>query len=135
GSWICKPDLISWLEDMDEMFIQDSEEAKSKTDYLSCWNKESPFVSAKEDITVREKRVKRFSQKGFVSEDTPESFLGPSPEIIVILTDLPETGDEKKQSAADHRRRHRDLQEEKESWNKRRRQRRCLSASVRCQSK
>ncbi|KAL8213192.1 UNVERIFIED_CONTAM: hypothetical protein K2H54_061218, partial [Gekko kuhli] len=123
GSRICKPDLISWLEDMDEMFAQDCEEAKNSTDSLSCWNKESPFISVKENATVREKRVKRFSQEGFASEDTPESFTGPSPEIIVILTDMAETGDKKKQSAADHRRRHRDLQEEKGFWSKRRRKR------------
>ncbi|XP_015272076.1 PREDICTED: zinc finger protein 557-like, partial [Gekko japonicus] len=90
GSWICKPALISWLEDMDEIFVQDSEEAKNSKDSLSCWNKESPFISAKEDTTVREKNVKRFSQEGFASEDTAESFLGLVPEIIVILTDLPE---------------------------------------------
>ncbi|XP_060094102.1 zinc finger protein 235-like isoform X1 [Heteronotia binoei] len=119
GSSICKPDLIYWLEERDEMFIKDSEEAKNSTDSLSCWNKEFPFVSAKEDTSVREKRVKRFSQEGLTSKDTPESFLGSVPEIIVILTDLPER-DQRKQSAADHLRRHRNLQEEKEPWNKRR---------------
>ncbi|XP_077187246.1 uncharacterized protein LOC143834355 isoform X2 [Paroedura picta] len=113
GSGICKPDLISWLEDLDEMFPLDSGEAKNSTDSLSCWKKDSPFVSAKEYTIVR-----RFSQESLASEDTPESSLGPSPEIIVILTDLAE-GEKRKQSS-DRRKRHWDLQEDKESWSKRR---------------
>ncbi|XP_077187042.1 uncharacterized protein LOC143834261 [Paroedura picta] len=86
-SWICKPDLISRLEDTDELFFPDAEDVRSSAGSVSCQREESLFFSPKEDSAMPAVVDRFLEEEDLASQDTLDCSLEQSPEMATELAE------------------------------------------------